>query len=154
MKKIAIVVFSLLIIAYLISSSFSFYMISWGMHDPISNSSNVAILGYDPVAYFEQSEAEKGDENISYSLDGVTSWNFTSQENKSLFESNPEKYMPQFGGYCSWGVSRDFTIEPNYEVWHIENGKLYFYLADDPKAEWIADIPNGIIKNSEQNWNN
>ncbi|GAL19227.1 hypothetical protein JCM19235_2650 [Vibrio maritimus] len=64
-----------------------------------------AIRGYDPVAYFTEGKPVKGDSDYTYSWNDAE-WYFSSQENLSLFTANPEKYAPQYGGYCAWAVSK------------------------------------------------
>src|SRR5579862_9841692 len=77
--------------------------------DPVNaNSQGVAIQGFDTVAYFTQSQALKGDARFSYRWMGAT-WLFSSSGNRDAFAKEPERYAPQFGGYCSWAVSNNYT---------------------------------------------
>ena len=110
----------------------SFYKISpvaWNMWGPINTAKGVAIKGYDPVAYFELGAAKMGDPSITSNWNDVE-WHFSSSEHQSLFEGNPEKYAPQFGGYCATAVSIGMTADTNPNSWHIENQKLYLFLND------------------------
>ena len=93
---------------------------------------DVAIKGYDPVAYFTQNAAVQGSEEFSYSWLGAT-WHFASAENRDLFAADPVKYAPQYGGLCADGVSFG-TVTTNIDpkAWRIIEGKLY--LAYDPGA--------------------
>jgi len=74
---------------------------------------NVAIEGYDPVAYFTQSRPVKGDSDFEYEWKDAK-WRFSSAENLALFTANPEKYAPQYGGYCAYAVAKNTTasIDP------------------------------------------
>ena len=86
---------------------------------------NVAIRGYDPVAYFTEQRAVKGAEDISHTWLGAD-WNFSSETHKKLFTENPVKYAPQYGGHCSDGIAYGATttnIDP--QAWRIIDGKLY-----------------------------
>jgi YHS domain-containing protein len=127
-----------------------------------TDKTGVAINGYDPVAYFTDGKPVKGDFQNASTVDGATYW-FASADHKKLFEANPQKYLPQFGGYCAFGVSigKKFNADPS--VWKIIDGKLYLNLnaaigekfAVDTAAKlkaadaaWpaIKDVPAGQIK--------
>jgi len=111
---------------------------------------NVAIKGYDPVAYFTEQRAVKGSENFSYTWLGAE-WKFSSQTHKKLFSENPVQYAPQYGGHCSDGISYGSTttnIDP--QAWRIIDGKLYLNY-DQGAAIEIEEI-DGQIARAEQNW--
>ena len=99
---------------------------------------DAAIKGYDPVAYWTEKKPLKGDKKWSTEWRGA-SWHFASEENKSLFIQNPEKYAPQYGGYCAWamadGKGRTVPISP--DAWSIENGKLYLNYNLKVRTEWL-----------------
>ncbi len=107
---------------------------------------NVAINGYDPVAYFTMSKAVEGSEEHTQEWLGAT-WRFASEEHRQAFADSPIKYAPQFGGYCAIGVSLDIlvaNIDPN--AWFIEDDKLYLQYSKnvgedfkDGKAKFIGD---------------
>ena len=90
--------------------------------------SNLMLMGHDPVAYFKVNAAVAGDPAIHSEFMGVT-WRFSSAENQAEFLKNPEKYMPQFGGFCSNGIN--YAVPwgagggPN--TWRIYRGKLYVF---------------------------
>ena len=131
--------------------TFQVFPLSWGWHDQIVTSGGVAIDGYDPVAYFTEGKAAPGKKEFHHNW-MEAEWHFSSQENLEMFKANPQAYLPQFGGYCAQAVSSGITIVSNPEIWHIENGKLYFFLGEDPKAEWTGNIPTGVIATTEANW--
>lgn len=111
---------------------------------------NVAIKGYDPVAYFTEERAVKGSENFSHSWLGAE-WNFSSDEHMKLFAENPVQYAPQYGGHCSDGIAYGTTttnIDP--EAWRIIEGKLYLNY-DQGAAIEIEEI-DGQIGRAEDNW--
>ena len=87
---------------------------------------DVAIKGYDPVAYFTDHKAVRGSETISYDWLGAT-WRFSSDEHRKLFSASPVSYAPQYGGLCAEGVAAhgEATVSINPESWQIIDGKLY-----------------------------
>jgi YHS domain-containing protein len=108
------------------------------------------LKGFDPVAYFQQGKPIPGNANFTYKWQNVN-WRFSTAENRNLFIKNPEKYAPQYGGFCAWAVSRGYTapIDPN--AWKIVNGKLYLNVNLDTQKRWEKDIP-GNIQKADQNW--
>lgn len=95
-----------------------------------------AIRGYDPVAYFIQQKAIKGMEEFKYEWSGST-WYFSSQENMEAFVKSPEKYAPQFGGYCAYGVSEDHKSPTDPAAFTIVNDKLYLNYSNKVKELWF-----------------
>ncbi len=113
----------------------------------------VAIKGYDPVAYFTDGHAMKGSDQFTYEWLG-TPWYFASAEHRDLFEANPIKYAPQYGGYCTGGIGAGHAavnVDPE-TAWRIIDGKLYLFY--DPT--YVADLDGparaDILNNAEQNW--
>lgn len=106
--------------------------------------------GYDPVAYHTEGKPVKGNGWNVAEYEGVT-YLFSNKKNRRMFEANPEKYLPEYGGYCAYGVAigKKFAIDP--EVWKIENGKLYLNLDTGIQKKWAKDIP-GYIKKADANW--
>lgn len=102
-----------------------------------------AIGGYDPVAYFELSESKQGNEAISLDWNGA-SWLFISKKHRDLFKANPEKYAPQYGGWCSYGMSGHGSdgygaqSRPK-DSWSIIDGKLYFNWSPGVKTMFLKD---------------
>lgn len=109
-----------------------------------------AIRGYDPVAYFTEGKPVKGDSDYTYSWNDAE-WYFSSQENLSLFTANPEKYAPQYGGYCAWAVSKGYTAKVDPNAWYIHNDKLYLNYSRSVQSTWQQDIP-GNIASADKNW--
>jgi YHS domain-containing protein len=87
----------------------------------------LAIKGYDPVSYFTQARAEKGNKEFSAVDHGVTYY-FVTRANKVLFQSNPAKYEPQYGGWCAYAMGRDGSkVEVDPETFKITDGKLFLF---------------------------
>ena len=110
----------------------------------------IAIRGYDPVAYFKQSKPVKGQETISYDWNGVK-WLFSSDENKEDFKANPEKFAPQFGGYCAYGLSENHKSPTEPDAFTIVDDKLYLNYNLKVKELWKKDI-SGRIKKANELW--
>jgi YHS domain-containing protein len=107
----------------------------------------VAIMGYDPVAYFTEGRAVKGSEEFSYEWLG-TPWHFASSKHRDLFVSDPVKYAPQYGGFCVGEIAfQGATIDIDPEAWRIVNGKLYLSY-DQTTAEHTA----AFLPKAEVNW--
>jgi len=90
----------------------------------------LAIEGYDPVAYFEMQKPVKGSESITHDWLGKQ-WLFANNEHKDLFVADPMSYMPNYGGYCSYDpVSRghDHKVDPT--AWRIVDNELYLFFSD------------------------
>ena len=110
----------------------------------------VALHGYDPVAYFTEDKAVLGDAANSASHNGATYY-FASADNKAAFEQDPDKYAPQYGGYCAMGTSlnKKFDVDPTQFA--VIDDKLYVNLNDKVKQRWSEDIP-GNIEKANANW--
>ena len=110
----------------------------------------VAVGGYDPVAYFSDGKPVKGSQSIALEYKGAT-WRFSSEANRSKFESDPGKYAPQYGGYCAWAVSRGYTAKGDPRAWTVVDGKLYLNYNLDVRSTWEKNIP-GNIAAANSNW--
>ena len=106
--------------------------------------------GYDLTSYFTQEKPQRGNGHHVAVVDGV-SYVFASEQNQKLFQADPAKYLPQYGGYCAYGasVSKKFVADP--DVYDIVDGKLYFNLDTKIRSIWSQDIP-GRIKAGDSNW--
>lgn len=111
-----------------------------------------AIKGYDPVAYFTQGGPAKGRGAHSHKWMGAT-WYFASAENMELFAADPEKYAPQYGGYCAYAVSQGYTAKIDPDAWKIVADKLYLNFSLKVQKLWEEDIP-GYIAKADANWPN
>ncbi len=115
-----------------------------------NQSQGAAIKGYDPVAYFTQSDAVKGAEELSNMWSGVK-WLFATAANREAFAAEPEKFAPQYGGYCSYAMSRDYVADITPTAWKVVDGKLYLNNSQAVHLWWRADIP-GNIQKADANW--
>ncbi|MCA3256207.1 MAG: YHS domain-containing protein [Alphaproteobacteria bacterium] len=120
--------------------------------DPFYTSvlSNVAVGGYDAVAYFTQGKAVKGSANFSTSYKGAE-FRFANAADLAAFKANPDKYAPQYGGYCAWAVSQGYTASGDPLVWKVVGGKLYLNYNEEIGQRWSKNIP-GFIAAADKNW--
>lgn len=114
------------------------------------STNGTAIKGYDPVAYFTQNEAVKGSDQFTVEWSGIK-WKFSSQENLDSFKLDPLKYVPQYGGYCAYGVSENHKSPTDPKAWTIVNDKLYLNYNLEVKALWTID-KDTRIKTADANW--
>ena len=113
-------------------------------------SKKAAIRGYDTVAYFTEGKPVEGDEQYTFEHLGAT-WYFSSEENKQKFIDNPGKYMPQYGGYCAYAVSRKKSASSKPEYFTIHDDKLYLNYSASVYKRWTKD-PDGYISSADDNW--
>ena len=125
--------------------------VSWGLWGDVNASSGLALKGYDAVAYFEVGEPTAGDSQFSYEWSGAT-WQFSSAANRDMFAQSPENYAPQFGGFCSFAVSKGVTADISPNAWHISDGALYLFADENVKKDWVAAIDEGSMKASADSW--
>jgi len=111
---------------------------------------DAAIQGYDTVAYFTAGTALRGNESFTFQWHGMT-WYFLSKENRDLIGTSPEKYAPQYDGYCAWAMTEARIAITDPEVWKIVNGKLYLNCSKAAYEKWSKDIP-GNIRKADANW--
>ena len=95
--------------------------------------SDVAVGGFDTVAFFTESQAVNGSPFIKSEYEGAT-YLFASEENKAVFDRAPEKYVPQFGGYCAYGVSLGALFPVDVSTWQVRDNKLYLNLSPEMRA--------------------
>lgn len=112
----------------------------------------VAIMGYDTVAYFTEGKAVKGSEEFSYDWLG-TPWHFASKKHQEMFINEPDKYAPQFGGYCApeVAVTGTATINVDPEAFKIIDGKLYL-VYDVVDADYFKDNAKELVPKGVENW--
>lgn len=110
----------------------------------------LAAHGFDAVAYFTDGKAEVGSDSYAVAHAGGT-YRFTSKAHLDQFKSDPDKYVPAYGGFCAYGAAlgKKFDGDPRY--WKIVGGKLYLNLNGDIQAEWSKDIPGNIAR-ADKNW--
>ncbi len=109
-----------------------------------------AINGYDPVSYFTENKAVKGDAKFTYAYQDAT-WYFSSKEHLKTFKSNPEKYAPQYGGYCAYGYAQGHAAPTTPSAFTVIDGRLYLNYNAQVQQMWVKDTP-GFIKKADENY--
>jgi len=111
---------------------------------------DVAIHGYDPVAYFTDDKPVKGVAKYTAIHEGAI-YRFSSAKNRDLFKSNTSKYAPQFGGYCAMGVALDKKLDVDPDAFYITDNKLYLNLNKAVQKKWLQDVPANL-KTAYRKW--
>jgi hypothetical protein len=109
-----------------------------------------AIHGYDAVAYFTEGKAIKGDSLLSFNWNGAA-WHFINQSNMDAFIVSPEKFAPQYGGYCAYGMSGGHKAPTDPQAWKIVDHKLYFNYNKSVQQLWLKKQQE-LIQTADRNW--
>ena len=112
--------------------------------------SGVAIQGYDPVAFFTDHKPVKGDPKFVSKRDGAIYF-FASKEHKLLFNADPAKYEPVYGGFCAYGVSRNRLVDIDVNAFQIVGGKLLLQYSTDIRDDFNKDARVNLAT-AEANW--
>ena len=110
----------------------------------------VAISGYDLVAYFDEEKPVKGVPEFRAEFRGST-FQFISAAHRDAFAADPEKFSPQYGGYCAYGTAKGYKAKIDPEAFTVVQGKLYLNYSDAVQTRWLSDIP-GYIEKADANW--
>lgn len=119
------------------------------------DNSNIALQGYSPVSYLDLGLAQQGNKNFKSEYQKVVYY-FTSADQKAKFDKDPEKYLPQYGGFCAFGIyaGAKFRIDPNKFL--VVDGKYYLFLNNvelDALELWLAEGDNTkLVKTANENW--
>lgn len=107
----------------------------------------LAIIGYDPVAYFTDGRPTPGRPDIEYQWDEHT-YRFASAEHRELFKADPVRYAPQFGNFCAMALAKGLIVVANPENWLISDGKLYVFGSPAPAGPVLfqKDLAGNITK--------
>jgi len=112
----------------------------------------VAVKGYDVVSYFKEQKPVKGSKEFVSEYNGAK-WYFSSKDNKEEFSKEPLKYVPQYGGFCAFGVSQNHTADIDPNAWTVVNGKLYLNYNQAVSKKWNQEREL-LIQKADQNWPN
>jgi YHS domain-containing protein len=116
----------------------------------VNTSGGTAVKGYDPVAYFTLGQPTPGVDQYTYRWKGVT-YRFASAENLARFRADPEKYLPQYGGYCAYAMSINRIADISPTEWTIFGGKLYLNNNFISQTLWSLD-KSGRVETGDRNW--
>lgn len=109
-----------------------------------------AIRGYDPVAYHLERKPVKGHSLYSLEYRGST-WHFSSEENLARFRREPERYAPQYGGFCAYAMSKGLVVSTDPDAWTIVDDKLYLNYSLGVRKTWLKDVP-GYVEKADDRW--
>lgn len=113
--------------------------------------SDEAVSGYDTTAYFQKAEPTEGKNNYSFKWKGAV-WKFADKNSLDLFRANPNKYRPQYGGYCSNQMSLGNLSNINPGVWLIHADKLYLFGHDIGRQRWKDTGISARILDADAHW--
>ncbi len=108
----------------------------------------LAVHGYDAVSFFGGTPV-LGDAKFETTFNGAA-YRFETQANLDTFKASPEKYAPQFGGFCAMGVTAGKKLDGDPKFWKVVDNKLYLNVAAGAQAAWQKDIPGNISKADEK----
>lgn len=117
---------------------------------PVYSTKEGAINGYDPVAYLTSGKAIRGLKSFTFDWQGAT-WYFANATNLQAFRNTPARYVPEYGGYCAYGLSKGYKAPTDPQAFTVVNGKLYLNYNKDVKTEWLKNYLDRI-KIADQNW--
>jgi YHS domain-containing protein len=109
-----------------------------------------AIRGYDPVAYHLEGMPVKGDPRYFFAYREST-WHFSSEDNRDEFRRDPDRYAPQYGGFCAYAMSKGFVVSTDPDAWTIVDGKLYLNYSLGVRKTWLKDVP-GYVDKADDKW--
>ncbi len=110
----------------------------------------LALTGYDPVSYFSGRKPVKGKTSFTTSHRGLT-YRFANAGNRDAFKANPNRYAPQYDGYCAYGVSQGYKVGVDPLAYKVVNGKLYVNYSRSVQRTWSRNVP-GYIAEANRNW--
>lgn len=111
---------------------------------------HLALYGYDAVAYQADNAAKQGSPEYVATYEGNT-YRFATAAHRDAFKADPAKYVPAYGGYCAYGVSKGHKVKVDPEAFRVVDGTLYLNYDKDVQKKWVADIPGNIAK-ANTNW--
>jgi YHS domain-containing protein len=110
----------------------------------------VAVRGHDPVAYFKDGKPARGSAEHRFVHKGST-FHFASKANRDAFAAEPERYAPQYGGFCAFGMASGYKAAIDPAAFTVREGKLYLNYSRDVQRQWSADIP-GHLARADRHW--
>ena len=115
---------------------------------------NYVAKGYDTVAYFDN-QALEGKKEFTTTYDNVE-FKFASEKNLNTFKTNPQKYIPQYGGYCAYAIAvKSKKVDINPDTYEIRDGKLYLFYnswGNNTLKAWQKNNVKGLQSKADKNW--
>lgn len=125
-------------------------------HSYNTDENTIALEGYSPVSYIEQSKAQLGKKSYKSTYDGLTYF-FVNQDQQKKFKPNPQKYIPQYSGWCAYAVSKGYKYRSNQKSFRVVDGKLYMFTINvetDFIIAWEKEGKDKHIAQGDKNWKN
>lgn len=116
----------------------------------VAGASHIALDGYDAVAFFTDAKPVHGSLDYTATYQGAT-YMFASEDHQKRFKANPARYVPQYGGFCAYGVAVGKLLPIDISTWQIRNEKLYLNLNPDALKAFNADF-SGLVSKADTNW--
>jgi YHS domain-containing protein len=116
----------------------------------LNGDSHVMLDGHDVVAYFTQGRHAMGSPQFKTVHEGVTFY-FANAQHKALFDKEPARYVPQYGGFCANGINYGIPWGGDADAWLIDNGKLYIFGGAGSKAAFLLDTKANLAL-ADQYW--
>ena len=138
---------------YIVASLIWFFMVATATAGLNVTKNDVAIGGYDPVAYFTQGKAIKGNPEFRYRNDDNIFWLFDSAKHREMFLEESEKYTPQYGGYCAFAMGYRVKTPANPNYFSVLEGKLYLNQNATVQNRWL-NKKDALIPLADQYWPN
>jgi YHS domain-containing protein len=110
----------------------------------------VAISGYDPVSYFSEMKPVKGSPEFHVEYQRSTFY-FSTASNRDTFTVDPDKFSPQYGGYCAFGMAKGYKAAIDPAAFTVVDSKLYLNYSETVRSKWKSDI-SGYIRKADENW--
>ncbi|MDJ0629693.1 MAG: YHS domain-containing (seleno)protein [Rhodobacter sp.] len=114
-------------------------------------SDDAVVGGYDVVAYHTAGAPTMGSGDHASTYQGAT-WHFSSAENKAMFDAEPAKYAPAYGGWCSAGASKGKKVPTQPDLWAIVDGQLYLNSSPAAHNDLFLASTDAVIRKGESNW--
>lgn len=127
----------------------SFSGLAHAGNDTETDKNDVILAGHDAVAYFTEGKPVEGSADYTAVYNDAI-YRFSSAKNRDTFKSNPDKYAPQYGGYCAFGVSFGKKFDIDGKAFEITDGKLYVNKNQKVYKAWKKDVPKHIQEADEQ----
>jgi YHS domain-containing protein len=136
--------------ALILTACFLFFHSSLAFAAQFFERNGLVIDGHDPVAYFTEQKPVKGSPEFRVEFEGST-FQFASAAHRDTFAANPEKFVPQYAGYCAYGMAKGYKAKINPAAFTVVGDKLYINYSETVRSQWLTDVP-GYIRKADANW--
>jgi len=134
-----------------VAAASSIPAIAYGAEAPVfTDRSGLAIRGFDPVAYFDEGRPVSGAELHEHRWRGAV-WRFATEAHRDAFAADPERFAPQYGGYCAYAMSLGKKAPIDPEAWDVVDGRLYLNKSPGVREDWLRDR-DSRIRRADKHW--